>query len=346
MEEIRKALLELGFSEKETSVYIELARLGQATPQQIHERIDYSIAFIYNTLTKLLEEGLIIQVGDRPKTYAVLDPSIILSKRLYEKALNLKKLSSSIPSLKEILVKEERLREAPLVGIYRGRNIISSIKEVAGIAEDQLLLAISSNYLPRIIDTIAYQARKGVLVDIVVYTDKLGEPTILRNLRRIKELLEVRKRGAPSVNMAIADREILTVFNPRYDYALRIDDPLLVDTLSMTFYHILWLPSERIFASSLPSGRTLRIKYLMRAIEVIPLAESQGRKVSLFIVGFDNKKKERVQFKCKPLRVYADRYRVVYHILVETEDGHRYSIGDRGATKEDIAAEEIHITLI
>ena len=334
---LKRALEELGFSEKEALVYLELTRSGKGTPQEIAERTGLSSAFVYRTLRRLMEEGLVLRISDRPQLYEIIDPRSTLSNILKKKAMEIERLSEKIPNLDSLLEKELEFREAGTgVGIYRAVNIVESVSSLLREARDHVLLALDLKYLKEVRRPLRNSASRGLVMDIVLY----GEGDLsLRD--EGPGFWEIRRRSVPSLNLAIADRDLGIAFNPRYRYALVIEDPLLIDTLSMTFYHILWKPSYKVFVKSPPRNTTLVVRYLFRAAELVRMF-SKSREVEVVVEGYDRHGRF-LRIRGKPVEVFSNSYDVVYYLRVIDEGGRSLTIGDRGAIKEDVATEKIYI---
>ncbi len=337
-ETLRKALEELGYSEKEIIVYLELTRSGRGSPQEIAERTGLSPAFVYKTLRKLMEDGLVLRIGDRPQLYEIIDPKESLAGALRRRALRLEELSSMIPSIKSLLEKELVPGERVGVGIYRAADIVENVSRLLKNAKDHVLLSLDSGYLEQVKRQLKSTFARGLVMDIVQYGEgsfSLGEEGA--------GFWEVRRRPVPSLNLAIADRDLGIAFNPRYRYALVIEDPLLIDTLSMTFYHILWKPSYRVAVKKPPRSTTLIVRYLFRAAELVRLFSAE-REVEVIVEGYD-KRGRFVRVRGKPLEVFSNSNNVVYYLRVKTDGGDVITVGDRGAVREDVATEKIYIVV-
>ena len=338
LERLEKALRELGFSEKEIVVYLELTKTGKASPQEIIEKTGFSSAFVYRTLKKLMDKGLVLRIGDRPQLYEVIDPRNVLTVLLRKKAAEIEDLSNKIPSLDSLLEKEIIPKESSGVGIYRAMDIVKNIISLLREAREHVLLSLDSKHLKQIWRSLRKTASRGLVVDIVQY----GEEK-LPLLSKKGGFWELRRRPVPSLNLAIADRDFGIAFNPRYKYALIIEDPLLIDTLSMTFYHILWKPSQRVSVSPTPRNTTIIVRYLFRATEIIRML-SKIREIEVIVEGY-NREGKFVRIKGHPIDVFSNSYDVVYYLSVVDENGRRLTIGDRGAIKEDIASEKIYLII-
>ncbi len=334
---LERALAELGFSKKEVAVYLELARAGKASPQDIVERTGFSSAFVYRTLKKLMDHGLVLRIGDRPQLYEIIDPRKVLSVLLRKKAEEIEELADAIPSLESLLEKEEMVGENTGIRIYRATNDAKNIVELLREAKEHVLLSLETRYLSRIWGSLRNTVSRGLVVDVVQYGEEPLPPLNTRS-----GFWEIRRRPVPSLNLAIADRDFGIVFNPRYRYALVLEDPLLVDTLSMTFYHILWKPSQRVSVGQLPRWSTIVVRYLFRATEIIRMAPKE-REIEVVVEGYGRDGRF-VRVRGRPVGVFSNSHDVIYYLVIEDEDGRRIAVGDRGAIKEDVAAEKIFLT--
>ncbi len=118
VEEIFK---ELGFSERETKVYLALLELGQTSVGPIAAKTRIQHSKIYPTLEKLIDKGLVSYViKSKTKYFQAINPKQIINilKEKEHKFLDI------LPSLLE---KQEFSKEQQIATIYEGYEAIKSM---------------------------------------------------------------------------------------------------------------------------------------------------------------------------------------------------------------------------
>lgn len=119
---IAETLRSLGFSNKESGVYIAILELGKGTVSQISRKANINRTTGYDILANLAAKGLVNISGKEPKQEFVAespDALIPLLKKQSEKSLqDLKLAEKFIPTLKLI----QRIGDRPQVKFYEGKE--------------------------------------------------------------------------------------------------------------------------------------------------------------------------------------------------------------------------------
>jgi len=128
MEKIKNVLKKIGLTENEVVVYLTLLKIGPSIVSKIAEKSEIYRPYVYDTLKRLSEKGLVSSVvKDNKKFFSALNPSHVLE---IEKN-KLAEINEILPSLNEIL---EKKKEETKVHFYSGKNILRIIqKEVIKI---------------------------------------------------------------------------------------------------------------------------------------------------------------------------------------------------------------------
>ena len=92
---IQDTLKKLGFNEKEVEIYLEVLKLGQATPSRISKNTGINRTTIYSASKGLIKKGVIAEDIGHKQTYLV--------------ALPLENLQANIEQQKNYLEKKEKL---------------------------------------------------------------------------------------------------------------------------------------------------------------------------------------------------------------------------------------------
>lgn len=96
LEELQKA----GLSEKESQIYLELAKLGEASANELAKQTSSNRTVTYNVLQQLVEKGLVSYVKkDKKRIYKISNPKSLLTP-IKEKEKIISELISEINKIK------------------------------------------------------------------------------------------------------------------------------------------------------------------------------------------------------------------------------------------------------
>lgn len=124
MAEINKmALKQIGLSENEIEVYLTLLRVGSSSVSSIAEHSKLYRPYVYDTLKKLQERGLVNYIVRQGKKFFRAVPPQRLMDFLKEKEDALKQMLPALNSLMK-LPKEETHIE-----LYKGREVIKTVQK-------------------------------------------------------------------------------------------------------------------------------------------------------------------------------------------------------------------------
>lgn len=128
--ELKKLLLEIGFSTKEADVYLAILVLGRGTVSKIAREAHILRTTVYEILSSLFNKGLVTLSGKEPKQeYVAESPDRLqeyISTQLEQKQKDLKQAENVlIPQLKSI----HNLDNRPKVMFYEGTEGIEKVYE-------------------------------------------------------------------------------------------------------------------------------------------------------------------------------------------------------------------------
>lgn len=114
-------LIKLGFSDKESIVYIKLLELKAATPNEIANEINFPRPTVYDLINKMHKKGFVTEIERNGKKYFTpVNPTII-----FEKAKNeISSLKSALPLLLNLT--KQTLKQ-PRIRFFEG---LESFKEI------------------------------------------------------------------------------------------------------------------------------------------------------------------------------------------------------------------------
>lgn len=118
---------ELGFSEKEVSVYLALLKLDTASVTEVANKTEINRTTCYDILSSLAQRGLILKIIKKEKTFFnAMDPKRLLSyidreKDEYIKKMeqNKKRIEDALPELSSLI---ERKSTKPKVIFFEGEK--------------------------------------------------------------------------------------------------------------------------------------------------------------------------------------------------------------------------------
>ena len=142
--QLQTALSDLGFSDKETRVYLALLSLGRGTVSAIARAAGINRTTGYNILDVLVSKGLARISGKEPKEeYVAESPSVIpalLKQKIANYKTQLEKAMTLVPRLKTI----HNLADRPKVKFYEGQEGYLTVYENILKNAPKELLVISS----------------------------------------------------------------------------------------------------------------------------------------------------------------------------------------------------------
>lgn len=123
MENIQQILKHIGMTDNETKVYITLLKLGPSIVANIAERSGLYRPYVYDTLERLQEKGLVsFMVKNNKKFFQGVDPSQIIE---IEKE-RLEELKKVMPQLKKFILTPKEETKASL---YSGKKVVRVVQK-------------------------------------------------------------------------------------------------------------------------------------------------------------------------------------------------------------------------
>lgn len=343
---IEENLVKLGLKKVEARAYIALARLGTAVASRIAKEAGIPLSKIYDILRGLEEKGLIESQESRPKVYRITDPNRGLKSLIkqYETTL-----AETLEMIKEIRVSGEPEATGVVWTVRGRRNIISRMCSLFNEASYGLAIATTDYILSKVMDKIVAVANKGVNISLVIYQT---DPKLVEYLVNISRAFsKVKVRRIVTVTVLLIDRkkgfsyfippELSPESKVNMDYALIIEDENLLRLLN-DFYHLaLWNISElKAFDKKSIFSRPLRYVHFWRLVEDVKELLSMGVNVKARIVGRYVVNKRHVDITGEIKDVLISENGLKYSLIIETDDGRRFSVGGWGCYLEDIETDK------
>ena len=138
-------LKELGLTDNEIKVYLILLEHGVLNPTKLAEKTGLHRSYIYDTLERLLDKGIINTVlVDNKKNYQPVDPKAL--REIFE--LKLRQLDTILPQLSGLF---QSTKEETRIELHRGKRVYRTlIKDLlANIKKNEVvyLLGVDENIL-------------------------------------------------------------------------------------------------------------------------------------------------------------------------------------------------------
>ncbi|MFH1587260.1 MAG: helix-turn-helix domain-containing protein [Candidatus Diapherotrites archaeon] len=123
MPEVNKPILkQMGLTENEIEVYLTLLRVGSSSVSSIAEHSRLYRPYVYDTLKKLQEKGLISSVGKEGKKFFRAAKPQKLMDFLKDKEAA---LESIMPSLESLM---KAPKEDTIVELYKGKGVVKTVQ--------------------------------------------------------------------------------------------------------------------------------------------------------------------------------------------------------------------------
>lgn len=189
---IYKELLGIGFSHKETQVYLALLELGRSTVARIARKAEINRTTGYDILDSLVVKGLASVSGKEPKQeYVAESPDNIkklLEQRIERNKKALEMASSLIPQLKSM----HNVRQRPQVRFYEGadgmeqvyEDTLTSHETIRAYANVDEMHKALPNYFPKY-----YHRRtgKGIHIRAVIPDNAMGRERAAQDRNEARE---------------------------------------------------------------------------------------------------------------------------------------------------------------
>jgi len=129
LEKVEKALLQLGFTEKEIATYVVLLEIGAGSVQQISRATEINRVSVYAAIDELKQKGLVVESRKGKKKLFVAESPDLIAVLLDEKKRKLLKEEKNLqnmvlPILKAINVRQEN---KPQIKFFEGREGITRV---------------------------------------------------------------------------------------------------------------------------------------------------------------------------------------------------------------------------
>ncbi|MCK5630348.1 MAG: hypothetical protein KAI26_07055 [Nanoarchaeota archaeon] len=229
-------LKELGLTDNEVKIYLALLHKGILNPTKLAEKTGLHRSYIYDTLDRLLEKGIINTIlMNNKKHYQAVDPEVL--REQFE--LKMRHLDSILPQLSSLY---KETKEETKVELHKGKRVYRTlIKDLVanlnqndvvyliGIDEDALE-DIETIYLKQYFTIIKEKNIKEKII-IAKGSKKLKEQTI--------EYRELDKEYLGDTATAISQNKVYLFIQGTPNHLIVIDSEKVANTYRRNF-ELLW----------------------------------------------------------------------------------------------------------
>lgn len=249
--DLKKSLLEIGFSPKEANVYVSILILGRGTASKIARNAHIVRTTVYDILGSLFDKGLVTLTGKEPKQeYVALSPDqlkVYVSNELEKKQKDFKQVEKSlVPQLKSI----HNVKNRPKVMFYEGteglervyEDTLSSHETIRAYANVSEMHEALPNYFPNY-----YKRRtdKGISIRAIFPTNKAGRERAKEDARETRQSALVpadKYYFSPEIN--IYDNKVM-IASWKEKLGIIIESQEIADSMKKIF-ELAWTEAKRL----------------------------------------------------------------------------------------------------
>lgn len=248
-EGILELLRKIGFSDKESRIYIALLGLESATPNEIAKKADINRTSAYDVLEILLKRGVVSKFRKRSKTYfSASDPRKLISyldHEKYDHEQSIENLKRSVSErMPELISLQRPLSSRPKVQFFEGEKGMREAYEDTLTAKNGILAYANveevhkgiPNFFP---DYYQRRTKKKVPIKAIFTRDPLSLERAEHDreeIRQTKFLPNVDMTFSPEVN--IYNNKVL-IASWKEKMAIIIESKEFADLMRLT-YQLLW----------------------------------------------------------------------------------------------------------
>ncbi len=249
-QKLQATLVELGFSDKETKIYVALLEMGKGTASEIARRAGILRTTAYNILDILAGKGLVKLTGKEPKAEYLAEPpeKIIdyLKREIKDYQEKLEKASELAPQLKSI----HNVAERPKIKFYEGKDglkevyedTLTSTEEIKAYAAVDDMHRALPDYFP---DYYKRRAKKGIAIKAIVPATEMAVERAKKNKEEMRTMVLVPKDKfyfSPEIN--IYDNKVM-IASWREKLGIVIESEEIADAMKK-IYELAWLGAKSI----------------------------------------------------------------------------------------------------
>ncbi|MFA4880758.1 MAG: helix-turn-helix domain-containing protein [Candidatus Doudnabacteria bacterium] len=251
---LQAALSDLGFSDKETKVYLALLEIGRGTVSAIARTAGINRTTGYNILDVLVSKGLARISGKEPKEEYVAEAPNVITKLLKEKIAayeaQLKKAAKLVPQLATI----HNIADRPKVKFYEGKEGLIEVYEDTLTAHEPIRAYATIDDMHRALPDYfpkyyARRARAGIAIRGIVPRTPMAEERAQYNKTEKRETALIppdKYYFSPEIN--IYDNKVM-IASWREKLGIIIESAEIADAMKK-IYELAWAEAKRLDQNS------------------------------------------------------------------------------------------------
>jgi len=243
-------LTQLGLSNKQIMIYLDLSAYPESTVVQIHKRVHEPRSSIYLELERLIGNGFVISKKvDKSTLYKITDPKI-LQLTLEEKAEKLQFLTQNLDyfskSIKEFEIAKDSQKT---INIYKGQEGMKQLLWNILLSKAELVIGFSPGTLEYITDRSFAEKWREKFRELKMHNKIIFNTPTPLNWSAVpgflEENVEVKTLDEKKIKfdrMMLIYKDTLTVCSLKTDsdqYGIEIKDDLLVKS-QIQLFDFLW----------------------------------------------------------------------------------------------------------
>ena len=333
--ELMKAL---GFTIYESKAYVSLLLYDSLTSTELASKSEIPQPRVYDVIKNLTSKGLVVILHGRPKKFRALEPEVALKNYIENKFLNESNIYTKILNI----IKNKPLQKDE-EGVWitsSTSGIISMIKEAINDAENELLIATTTEILSQTLELIN---KKNISVCAIMYDINEFYSKKLKGL-----LDEVRLRPTKGPILFIPDTKYAVAvvgWRTQQPIAYKITDEHLKILFSEYFLGYVRVNSTLI-SSRFDTILNRNYVNLVRAVDHIKALQERGYNVEVTIEGKLIKTGEPISISGIPVFYRENSIKGIMSLALKMKDGKEITIGGLGAYLEDVEAIRINVKVV
>jgi sugar-specific transcriptional regulator TrmB len=251
---IYKSLINIGFSQKEASVYLALLELGKRTVSPIARKAGINRTTGYDVLDSLARKGLISVSGKEPlQEYVAESPDKILKmmeQNLMQKQEEFREAQSLVPQLKSM----HSVADRPKIMFYEGtqgleqvyEDTLSSHEPIRGMANVLEMHEGLPHYFPKYYKR---RAQKGIKIRALLSGNEAGKKLSANDKEELRDTAFIpadKYHFIPEID--VYDNKIM-IASWREKLGIIIESQEIADAMK-TLYDLAWEEAKRIHAKN------------------------------------------------------------------------------------------------
>ncbi|MCC0650469.1 TrmB family transcriptional regulator [Clostridioides sp. ZZV15-6598] len=204
MDAIVNELQNIGFTKYESQIYISLLKESPLTGYEISKLSGVPQSKVYENITKLLNNNIIINIETDPIKYVPINPNELLKSKKEEFNNSMDKLENNL----QVLNKGKSIEY--VLNIKGSKNILKKAIEMINNAKQEIIISCSHEEILNLKDELLTASKKNVNVEILLLEDKNIEGLSNIHIHGGNETTLKNKKLYKGILLIVDDSEILT----------------------------------------------------------------------------------------------------------------------------------------